>query len=89
MARYRLALLALRAGDESRALRACQQIRQDDPNDLYARRAAVNLRVGIDDGLSLGAPMFGYERLEWLPESAYQKLWRRKCTRLQEHLRTM
>jgi len=73
-ARYRLALLALRAGDESRALRGFQQLRQDDPNDLYARRADVNLRVGIDDGLSLGAPMFGYERLAWLPDSAYQKL---------------
>lgn len=73
-ARYRLALLDLRGGDESRALRGFQRIMQDDPGDLYARRADVNLRVGIDDGLSLGAPMFGYERLAWLPERAYAKL---------------
>lgn len=73
-ARYRLALLDLRGGDESRALRGFQRIMQDDPKDLYARRADVNLRVGIDDGLSLGAPMFGYERLAWLPEAAYAKL---------------
>lgn len=73
-ARYRLALLRLRAGDESGALRRFQRLAQDDPDDLYARRAEVNLRVGIDDGLSLGAPMFGYERLAWLPEGAFSKL---------------
>ncbi len=73
-ARYRLALLRLRAGDESGAIRRFQKIVQDDPGDLYARRADVNLRVGIDDGLSLGAPMFGYERLAWLPAEAYTKL---------------
>lgn len=73
-ARYRLALLRLRAGDESGALRSFQRIVQDEPDSLYARRAGVNLRVGIDDGLSLGAPMFGYERLAWLPEGAYTKL---------------
>ena len=73
-ARYRLALLRLRAGDESGALRRFQQLAQDDPDDLYAHRADVNMRVGIDDGLSLGAPMFGYERLAWLPEGAFTKL---------------
>jgi tetratricopeptide (TPR) repeat protein len=73
-ARYRLALLRLRAGDESGALRRFQRLAQDDPEDLYAHRADVNMRVGIDDGLSLGAPMFGYERLAWLPDGAFSKL---------------
>lgn len=73
-ARYQLALLRLRAGDESGALRRFQRLAQDDPDDLYAHRAEVNMRVGIDDGLSLGAPMFGYQRLAWLPNGAYTKL---------------
>ena len=73
-ANYQLALLRLRTGDEASALRIFQQLVQEDASDLYARRADVNLRVGVDDGLSLGAPMFGYERLAWLPEAAYQKL---------------
>jgi tetratricopeptide (TPR) repeat protein len=73
-ARYRLALLRLRGGDESGALRRFQRLAQDDPDDLYAHRAEVNMRVGIDDGLSLGAPMFGYQRLAWLPDGAFTKL---------------
>lgn len=73
-ARYRLALLRLRTGDEAGALRRFQKLAQDDPDDLHGRRAEVNLRVGVDDGLSLGAPMFGYERLQWLPEAAFTKL---------------
>lgn len=73
-ARYRLATLDLREGNETRALRSFRRIAQEDAGDLYGRRADVNLRVGVDDGLSLGAPMFGYERLAWLPEGAYTKL---------------
>lgn len=73
-AAYLLALLRLRTGDEAGALRIFQHIAQEYPTTLHAHRADVNLRVGIDDGLSLGAPMFGYQRLAWLPEGAYAKL---------------
>ncbi len=73
-ARYRLALLRLQVGDETGAMRRFQKIVQDDPWDRYARKAQVNLLVGVDDGLSLGASLFGYDRVTWLPEDAYSEL---------------
>jgi hypothetical protein len=55
-------------------MRRFAKIAQQDRDGLYGHRADVNLLVGIDDGLSLGAPMFGYERLAWLPAGAYAEL---------------
>lgn len=66
-ARYLLALLRLRRGDEVGAVRRFQKIVQDHPKSVFARRARANLVVGIDDGRPLGGALTGLERTAWLP----------------------
>ncbi|MAG55127.1 MAG: hypothetical protein CMJ83_02440 [Planctomycetes bacterium] len=67
---YLLALIRLHAGDETGALRRFHEIIQRHPKDPFARRARVNLLLGVDDARPLGAAFFGHERLQWLPSAS-------------------